>query len=57
MYMLAAGTGGETQKEILNALDFREEQDELLPFHVYKKMIDGMVNDDERTYTLKLGML
>ena len=57
MYMLAAGTGGISQEEILNALDYREVKDNLLPFHAYKQLMDGVENDSPDSYTLKLGKL
>jgi hypothetical protein len=34
MYMLAAGTAGETQREILDVLNFQEDNDPETPFKV-----------------------
>ena len=55
MYMLAAGTGGKSKQEILEALDFRDVKEDLAPFHAYKNLIAGLVNDNPDTYTLNIG--
>jgi len=55
MYMLAAGTAGETQREILNALDFRDIPDKKTPFKAYSQMVRAIQNADKDSYILKLA--
>ena len=65
MYMLAAGSAGETREQILTALDFGRvfggnvPQNAIeTPFKSYKEVVDGLTNgQDNKGYTLDIGMV
>ena len=61
MYMLAAGSAGETREEILTALNFGNifqngtQMDITDPFRAYKEIVDDLSNQKDGGYTLKIG--
>ena len=61
MYMLAAGTAGESRKEILDVLSFgdvfesNDASQILEPFKAYSNLIESITSQPNKGYALEIG--
>ena len=61
MYMLAAGSAGESRKQILETLNFGKAMQSPAmvekPFELYQEMIKGLERQPDNGYTLNIGRI